>query len=86
MTNVGFLAQSPKPTSKRGRLGKFLHIQHSIQCLIILNMANLIQVKTAFMLHQDEDFGEFRGTATTITFRPGEVFINSLRTSSCSPL
>ena len=61
MTNVGFLAQSPESTSKHSRLGKFIHIQHSTQCLIILNMANLIQVKTAFMLHQDKGLGEFRG-------------------------
>ena len=61
MTNVGFLAQSPEPTSQRGRSGKFLHIQHSTQCLIILNVANIIQVKTAFMLHHDEYLDEFSG-------------------------
>ncbi len=66
----------PKPASKRGRLGKFLHIQHSAYHL---EYGNLIQVKTAFMPHHDEYLGEFRGRVPTITFWQREVLIDSLR-------
>ena len=74
----------PEPISKRGRLGKFLHIQHSTQCLIILNVANLIQVKTVCMLHQDKGLDEFRGLNSEgqqprLLFGWGEVLIDSLR-------
>ena len=80
----------PEPTSKRGRLGKFIHIQHSTQCLIILKVANLIQVKTAFMLHQDKGLDEFRGLNSEgqqprLLFGWGSAY-RFVQTSSCNPL
>ena len=70
-------AHSPQPIARRGRLGKFLESQHPAQCLIILKVATIIQMKAAFMLHQDEGLDEFRGSVPTITFRLGKVLINT---------
>ncbi len=81
--NLRLASHSPEPISRRGRLGKFLEIQHSAQCCIILKVANRIQVKTAFVLHQDEGLDELRGRNSEGQWprllRLGEVLVDSLR-------
>ncbi len=45
--------------------------------LIVLKMANIVQMKAAFVLHQDKCFQDFRGLKTTITFRLRKVPVNA---------
>ncbi len=81
--NLRLASHSPEPISNRGRLGKFLNVQYSTQCLIILKVVNLIEVKTAFVLHQDEGFDEFRGLNSEgqcpRLLRLGQVLVDSFR-------
>jgi hypothetical protein len=41
---------SPQPIAKRSRLRQLINIQHGTQRLIIMNVANIVQMKAAFML------------------------------------
>ncbi len=71
------VAHAPQPVSEGGRPGEFLEIQYGAQRLIILYVTNLIQVKAAFVLHQDECLDKFRRLIPAITFRRGKVMINA---------
>ena len=43
----------------------------------IANVANIVQMKTAFMLHQDQCLDELGGLIPPVAFRLGKMLINA---------
>ena len=51
---------SPQPIAKGGGLGELVYPEYSTQGVILLNMADIIQAKAAFMLHQQFPLRSYR--------------------------
>ena len=57
---------------KGGGLGELVYPECSTQSVILLNMADIIQAKAAFMLHQHQRFDERRGLIAPATAGAGK--------------
>ena len=69
---------SPQPIAKGGGLGELVYPEYSTQGVILLNMADIIQAKAAFMLHQHQRLDEHRGLIAPVTAGCWNVVINAL--------
>ena len=59
-------------------MGELVYPEYTTQGIILLNMADIIQAKATFMLHQHQRFDEHRGLIAPVTAGCWKVVINAL--------
>ena len=71
------IPHSAQPISPGCRFGNVIKTQYGAQCIVVMEMPNIVQMKAAFVMHPHKSFNEGRGWKAAIASRWREVFINT---------